>query len=163
MLLRGLLLRNFAASCSLSAQSYAFRDVITHFYEMVSPFAWSAISFAMLSFSWCKWGVWGEGPGGAGSPHSCSAKIDLWHRGPWRAPVPHEAAGSVRSPSRRMMEMPLGFRVSGCFGTKHPIKNHRIGHFWSIRWKILGCQIPVLDTPERLQARYYEGLLRSPE
>ena len=70
----------------------------------------------------CKWGVWGEGPAGAGSPQSCSAKLDLWLRGPWRAPVPHESAGSVRSPSRWMMAQPLGFRVSGAFGTKAPIK-----------------------------------------
>ena len=50
-----------------------------------------------------------------------------------------------------MMELPLGFRVSGSFGTKDPIKT------------VIGSPITVTISGASQSVSYYEGgLLRSP-
>ena len=106
---------------SRSALSYAATQL-----QMCNPFATSFTRYASLTIpakQGGKRGVRGEGGEASGSPRRWTARIDFRQRRPWRAPVPHELAGSVRSPSKWMMELPIGFRVSGCFWKKHPIKS----------------------------------------
>ena len=98
--LKGFAILSYAAATSCSAAP----DVLSH-----------------LAKPGCKRGVWGEGPAGAGSPQSCSARLDLWQRSPWRAPVPHDLRASVRRPERNDG---IAIRIQGIrvLRMEHPIK-----------------------------------------
>ena len=77
--------------------------------------------------TWCERGVWGEGSEAAGSPHSCSAKLIYGKSAPEGRWNHMKAQGFPRKPWVWMMVLPLGFRVSGCFQRKHPIKKIILG------------------------------------
>ena len=69
-------------------------------------------------------------------------------KGPLKGPGSTWRSFGREANSWWMMELPLGFRVSGCFGTKHPIKRYlEVSRSW-------GYHVVVSE--------YEGGLLRSP-
>ena len=69
-----------------------------------------------------KGGSGGEGSFAAGSPPRLHSENGFMAEAPLEGAVATWVLGQRELPPKRMMAQPLGFRVSGAFGTKAPIK-----------------------------------------
>ena len=96
------------------------------------PFAHSAHSLRSIRYLGKAQGANGESEGkaalAAGSPQGFTAS-HLWQLGPGGQAFSTEEVEQRELPPLPMMEMPLGFRVSGPFQRKGPIrKSNKIFH-----------------------------------